>query len=118
MGKKTRKVASDLAALKAEVALLKKEVTQLRTEQDAKLRAELDNLHKRINSELEQAKQGAEREEKKTKGKVLSLEHRAARATGELKAGAEARTARIRKKAASLRPQKDYEEPEERPSVY
>jgi len=118
MGKKTKKVASEVEALKAEVARLRKEVASLRTLQDAKLKAEIESLHKKIHTELEQAEQRAERDEKDAKEKVIGLERKAAKAGSKAKADVEAGLVRVRKKAASLKTQKDYEEPEDRPSVY
>ncbi|MGA1974919.1 MAG: hypothetical protein ABSG92_04720 [Conexivisphaerales archaeon] len=80
-------------ALKTEVASLKTELAHLRTEQRVKLKDEIDNLHKKMQAELEalKAAAGAKREEKKIKGKVQALEEKAAKATGKAKAAIEAR---------------------------
>jgi molecular chaperone GrpE (heat shock protein) len=86
-------------ALKAEVAGLKTEMAHLRAEQRATLKAEIDNLHKRLHAEFEQAKQRSKRGEREAKGKVQALEEKAAKAQGEAKAAIEARMTNIRNRS-------------------
>ena len=63
MGKK--KIAKEVAALKAAVADLKKEIANLQTTQAAKLKSEIDNLDNRLHTEFEEIKQKSKREERK-----------------------------------------------------
>ena len=110
MGRKTKKVAKEVAALKAEVAELKTEMAHLRTEQGAKLKAEIDSLSKKLHAEMEQTKRRSKRGEREVKGQVHALEEKAGKATGEAKAAFEARVTRIRKRlrkpvASSEQPQ-------------
>jgi hypothetical protein len=95
MGKK--KLAKEVATLKAEVADLKKEMANLGKGQTAKLMSEIDNLNKKLHAELEQIKQGSKREEKEVK--VQALGKKAAKAKGEAKAAIEARTTKIQNKS-------------------
>lgn len=116
--KMTRKeIAREVAALKAEVAnlkaemalkaelvALKTELAHFRTEQKVKLKAEIDNLNKKIHAELEARKAvaGAKREEKKIKGKVHALEDKAAKAKVEAKAAIDARMTNIRNETKKI----------------
>jgi hypothetical protein len=86
-------------ALKAEVAGLKTELAHLKAEQRATLKAEIDNLHKRLRAEFELAKQRSRREEKDVKGKVQALEGKAVKAKRDAKAAIEARMASLRNKS-------------------
>ena len=88
MGKK--KLAKEMAALKAVVAGLKTEMTNLRTGQTAKLKSEIDNLNRKLHVELEQIKQGSEREKKEVKSKVRALGRKAAKAKRKAKSAIEA----------------------------
>ena len=122
MGKKTKKLASDLAALKAEVAALKKEVAHMRVVQGAKVKADMTDLQEKLHAELEQGKQKSKRGEKEAKAKVRTLERKAEKATSEAKAAVEAKVTHIRKKPAkpvisSEQPKKDVKEPEQRTAV-
>jgi hypothetical protein len=85
-------------ALKAEVAGLKTEMAHLRAEQKATLKAEIDNLQKRLHAEFELAKQRSKREQKEVKGKVHALEGKAVKAKREAKAVIQARMASLRDK--------------------
>ena len=98
MGKK--KIAKEVAALKAAVADLKKQIANLQMTQAAKLKSEIDNLDNRLHTEFEQIKQKSKREEKQVKGKqVQALGRKAAKAKGETKAATEARMTNIQNKS-------------------
>ena len=97
MGKK--KIVKELAALKAAVADLKKEMANLQARQAAKLKSEIDSLDNKLHAEFEQIKQRSKREEKQIKGKVQALGRKAAKAKGETKAATEARMTNIQNKS-------------------
>jgi uncharacterized membrane protein len=86
----------DVAAIKADIAQLKAEQAKSRADQKAKLQAKIDNLNKKLQSKLEQAKQRSEQQQKEAKAKVDALEKKAAKAKGEAKAKIEARIAEIK----------------------
>ena len=84
------------AAIKADIAQLKAEQAKSRADQKAKLQTKIDNLNKKLNAKLEQAKQRSEQQEKEAKAKVEALEKKAAKAKGEAKAKIETRIADIK----------------------
>jgi len=91
--------AREVAALRAEIAQFKAEQVQARADQKAKLQAKIDNLQKKLNAKLEQAKQRSEQRQREAEAKVQALEKKAAKAKGEAKAALEARIASIRKES-------------------
>jgi hypothetical protein len=91
MGKK--KIARQLAALREEVEVLKKEMATLRADQKAKFKDEI----RAGRTTVRQAKRGFKRKEKKAEGKVQALGEKAAKAKREAKVAVEARIANIRK---------------------
>jgi uncharacterized membrane protein len=97
--------AKDVAAIKADITQLKAEQAKSRADQKAKLQTKIDNLNKKLNAKLEQAKQASEQQKKEAKAKVDALEKKAAKAKGEAKAKIEARIADIKESD-----QKYYEE--------
>src|SRR5437867_12886895 len=97
MGKK--KIAKEVAALKAAVADLKKEIANLQASQAAKLKSEIENLDNQLHAEFEQIKHKSKREEKQVKGKVQALGRKAAKAKGETKAATEARMTNTQNKS-------------------
>ena len=111
MGKK--KIVKELAALKAAVADLKKEMANLQARQAAKLKSEIDSLDNKLHAEFEQTKQRSKREEEKqVKGKVQVLGRKTAKAKGETKVAAtEARMTNIQNKTKESNT--SFEEPQE-----
>jgi len=103
--------ASDVAVMKIDIAMLKAELAQSRTEHKVKLQAKIDKLQRKLHARLEQAKQKSEQQEKEAKTKVQALEKKAAKAKGETKRIIEKRIADIRKK--SKKSTEDFEEPQE-----
>jgi len=90
--------ARDISAMKAEMALLKKELAQAKKENKAKLQAKIDKLEKRLRTAQDQAKQRSRQRQKEAKAKVQVLEEKAAKASGEAKAKIKARVAEIKRK--------------------
>jgi len=90
--------AREVAALKADIAQLKTEQAKSHGEHKAKLQAKIDNLQKKLRAKLEQAKQRSEQVEKETQAKVDALKKRAAKAKGEAKAVTEERIEELRKR--------------------
>ena len=88
--------ARDVAAIKADIAQLKAEQAKSRADQKAKLQTKIDNLNKKLQAKIEQAKLRAEQREKEAKTKLEALEKKAAKAKGEAKAKIEARIADIK----------------------
>lgn len=91
--------ARDVAAIKADIAQLKAEQTKSRADQKAKLRTKIDNLNKKLQTKLAQAKQRSEQRQKEAKAKVDALEKKAAKAKGDTKVAIEARIADIKERS-------------------
>ena len=66
--------AKDVAGIKADIAQLKAEQAKSMADQKAKLQTKIDNLNKKLNAKMEQAKQSREQQEKEVKAKVEALE--------------------------------------------
>jgi len=90
--------SKDVAAIKSDIAQLKAEQAKSRADQKAKLQAKIDNLNKKLQAKLEQAKQTSEQQKNEAKAKVETLEKKAAKAKGEAKAKIEATIADIKEK--------------------
>ena len=75
---------------------MKAEQAKSRADQKAKLQTKIDNLNKKLQAKIEQAKLRAEQREKEAKTKLEALEKKAAKAKGEAKAKIEARIADIK----------------------
>jgi len=91
--------ARDVAAIKADVALLKAEQAKSRADQKAKLQTKIDNLNRKLQTKLAQAKQRSGQQQKEAKAKVDALEKKAAKAKSEQKAVIEKRIADIKERA-------------------
>jgi uncharacterized membrane protein len=88
--------AKDVAAIKADIAQLKAEQAKSRADQKAKLQTKIENLNKKLQAKIEQAKLRAEQRDKEAKAKLEALEKKATKAKGEAKAKIEARIADIK----------------------
>jgi len=88
--------SKDVAAIKADIAQLKAEQAKSRADQKAKLQTKIDNLNKKLQTKLEQAKETSKQQEKEAKAKVDALEKKAAKAKGDAKAKIEQRIADIK----------------------
>jgi uncharacterized membrane protein len=91
--------ARDVAAIKADIAQLKAEQAKSRADQKAKLQTKIDNLNKKLQTKLAQAKQRSEQQQKEARAKVDALEKKAAKAKGDTKAAIEKRVADIKERA-------------------
>jgi uncharacterized membrane protein len=89
--------ARDVAGIKADIAQLKAEHAKSRADRKAKLQTKIDNLNKKLQSKLAQAKLRSEKRQKEAKAKVEALEKKAAKAKADQKAAIEARIADIKK---------------------
>jgi uncharacterized membrane protein len=87
--------AKDVAALRAEIAQLKTEQAQARANRKAKLQARIDTLNAKLDAKLEQAKQRSEQIKAETDAKVNALEKKAAKAQGAIKSTFDARVKQI-----------------------
>lgn len=90
--------AKDVAAIKADIAQLKTEQAKSRTDQKVKLQSRIDNLNEKLRARLEAAKLRSMEQEKETKAKIEALEKKAAKAKGETKAKIETRICEIKEK--------------------
>jgi len=97
----------DVADIKADIAQLKAEQAKSQADQKAKLQKKIDNMNKKLNAKLEQAKQSSERQQKEAKAKVDALEKKAAKAKGDTKAAIQARIDDIKER--SKESQEDFE---------
>lgn len=94
----------DVAALRKEIEQLKsEEIEQLKAEhararadQKAKLQARIDNLNAKLQHNLEQAKQRSEQIKSETEAKVQALQKKAAKVQSDAKAAMASRLAWIR----------------------
>ena len=86
----------DIASVKADITQLKAEQAKSRADQKAKLQTKIDDLNKKLNTKLEQAKKRSEEQKAEAKAKVEALEKKAAKAKGETKAAIEKRIAHIK----------------------
>ena len=86
----------DVAALREQIEQLKTEHDRARADQKAKLQAKIDNLNAKLQHKLDQAKQRSEQIKSETEAKVQALQKKAAKAQGDVKAAIDAHVARIR----------------------
>jgi hypothetical protein len=86
----------DVASLRAEIDQLKIEHSQARAERKAKIKAKIAQLSAKLQAKRDHAKQRSEQIKNETEAKVHSLEKKAAKAQGEVKASLDARRNRIR----------------------
>lgn len=92
--------AREVTAIRAQIAALKVEQAKVHADQKAKLQAKIDMLEEKVHAKLHEAKQRAEQQRKEAEAKIHSLERKAARAKGDVKAALEARIASIKKEMA------------------
>ena len=97
-----QKQAKEAAALRADIAKLKADMAHSRTEDKAKIKAKLDELHKELRATLAHAKRSSEKREEDTRARLHSLQEKAANASGEARARLEAQIADIRKESAKV----------------
>ena len=83
--------ADERAAVKEEIAKLKKEQAKSRADQKAKIQAKIDSLNEKLQAKSELAKQRAEQQKAEQKAKIAALEKKASNAREETKAKIEAR---------------------------
>jgi len=86
----------DVADLKQEIAQLKAEHAQERSDRKAKLQARIDGLNAKLQEKLDQAKQRSEQIKSEAEAKVKALQKRAAKAQGDAKEAFETRITQIR----------------------
>jgi uncharacterized membrane protein len=91
--------AREVAALRAQIAQLKTEQAHARADQKAKLQAKIDKSQEKLHAKLQEAKQRSEEQQKEAEAKIQALEKKAAKAKGDAKTTLEARIAEIRKEA-------------------
>lgn len=89
--------ARDVAELKSEIAQMKAEHASAKADRKAKLQAQLDTLHDKLQRKLDQAKERSAQMKSETDAKVQGLQKKAAKAQGEIKAAIDARVDHIRK---------------------
>ena len=85
--------SKDMAAIKAHIARLKAEQAKAGADHKAKIQLKIDNLNKKLNVKLEEAKLREKEQEEENKAKVQALEKKAAKAKAEAKAKIEAQIA-------------------------
>ncbi len=88
--------AKEIAALNAEIAELKAEAAQAKAERKAKIQAKIDDLNRKLQAKLDQAKQRSEQLDKETDAKVKALETKLKNAPHETKTAINNRIAEIR----------------------
>jgi uncharacterized membrane protein len=88
--------ARAVAALRAEIAQLKAEQAQARAERKAKIQAKIDELNKKLQDKVEQAKQRSEQLRSEADAKMKALQEKAAKAGHDTKAALDARITDIR----------------------
>jgi uncharacterized membrane protein len=88
--------ARDVAALRAEIDQLKTEHAQARAEHKANLQARIERLNAKLQHRLDEAKRRSEQIKSETDAKVQALQKKAAKAQGDAKAAINARVERIR----------------------
>jgi len=88
--------ARDVAALRAEIDQLKAEHARAQADQKANLKAKIDKLSARLQSELDQAQQRSEQIKSEAEAKIEALQKKGEKAHGALKATLDERIKRIR----------------------
>jgi uncharacterized membrane protein len=88
--------ASEIAAMKADLAQLKAEQGRSQAEHKVKLQKKIDNLRAKLQSKLDQAQRKSEARQKEAEAKIQALEKKAAKSKGEAKGAIEARISTIR----------------------
>jgi uncharacterized membrane protein len=88
--------SEDVASLREEIDQLKTEQARARGERRAKLQAQIDKLEAKLQAKLDQAKQRSEQLKKETDAKVDALHKKAEKTQGDIKATFDARVNRIR----------------------
>jgi uncharacterized membrane protein len=86
----------ELNARKAELAQLKAEFTRAREENQAKLKAKIEEAESRLQGSLDRAQAWLDRREEETEAKAKALEEQAARARDDTRAKMEKRSAELR----------------------
>ncbi len=99
--------AKEIAALNAEVAELKAEAAHAKAERKAMIQARIDELNRKLQSKIDQAKQRSQQLENETNAKVKGLQKKLTDAKHETKTAINNRIAEIRNRyeqaAATLR---------------
>jgi uncharacterized membrane protein len=90
--------ARDIAELKSEIAQMQAEHARAKADRKAKLQAQVDQLNTKLQKKLDQARQRSEQFKNETDAKVQSLQKKASRAQGDVKAAIDARATQIRKR--------------------
>src|SRR5579864_5458333 len=88
--------AKEIAALNAEIAELKAEVSQAKAERKANIQAKIDDLNRKLQAKLDQAKQRSEQLDKETDAKVKALQTKLKNAPHETKTAINDRISEIR----------------------
>jgi len=99
--------AKEIAALNAEIAELQAEAAQAKAERKAKIQAKIDELNRKLQGKVDQAKQRSEQIENETSAKVKGLQKKLAGARQQANTAINNRIAEIRNRyeqtAATLR---------------
>jgi uncharacterized membrane protein len=99
--------AKEIAALNVEIAELKAELAHAQAERKTKIQAKIDDLNRKLQGKLDQAKQRSEQLENETNAKVKALQKKLADARQQTKTAINNRIAEIRNRydqaAATLR---------------
>lgn len=90
--------ARDVATLKQNIADLKTEHAQARSERKTKLQAKIDELNKKLNQAVDEAEERSHQLDQETEAKAQALLNKAAKAQGDAKASFEARAKQLRDK--------------------
>lgn len=88
--------AREVAGLKEEIAQLRTEHAQAQADRKAKIQARIDSLSAKLQEKLDQAKQRSAQIKAETEAKVQALQQKAAKAQGAAKQAFDARVAQIR----------------------
>lgn len=88
--------AREVASLRQEIDELKTEQARARADHKSSLQGKIDKLNTRLQNKLEQAKQRSEQIKRETEAKVQALQQKAAKAQGDAKAAMDARITHLR----------------------
>jgi len=88
--------AKEIAALNAEIAELQAEAAQAKAERKAKIQAKIDDLNRKLQGKVDQAKQRSEQIENETNAKVKGLQKKLADARQQAKTAINNRITEIR----------------------
>ncbi len=88
--------AKEIAAMKAEINAMKAEIAEARAEHKARIQARIDNLNRKLQEKVDQAKKRAEHLKNETEAKVQALQKKAATARAERKAAINKQITEIR----------------------